>query len=169
MPDLFENSIEIENIFLDFPHYNCFGCSPTHNWGFRLKFFYNNLEDFVFSIVNDPKEEMAGFPGILHGGFQGLLLDEIMFWAVFQKYQKITVTSRINIKYAKTVRTKSPLIIKSKVLKSLKDKIFTVLAWIESNNEKLSEAEGRFVAPNLEQFKEATKNQSIPQKFLKFF
>jgi len=162
-----ENWQEIENIFLDLPNYNCFVCSPFHSYGFRLKFFYDPDEAVVVSPVEPAKDELAGFPNVLHGGFQAMLLDEVMYWAVQHFYKKIPVTASIDVEYQKIVRTREPLLLKAKVVKVLRGRTFDVEGSIESDKEILVSARGRYVVPRLEDFKRLTGLTDVPEKFLK--
>ena len=41
----------------------------------------------------------------LHGGIQATLADEISSWVVFRKFQTSGVTSRMEVRYHKPIRT----------------------------------------------------------------
>ena len=41
----------------------------------------------------------------MHGGIQCALIDEVAFWAMFDKFKKIGLTARIEINYQKKVET----------------------------------------------------------------
>ena len=53
----------------------CFGCGPRNPWGLKLRFEADG--DRVTASFTVP-EEYQGFPGYLHGGVAGALLDETM-------------------------------------------------------------------------------------------
>lgn len=163
-----KNWQEIENLFLEIPNYNCFVCSPIHASGFRLKFYYDPHEKVVVSPVAPAKEDMAGFPRVLHGGFQAMLLDEIMYWAVQHFHLKIPVTASCDVEYLKVVPTGVPLLLKAKVLRALRGRTFDVESWIEKDKDILVRAKGRYVVPRLEDFKRLTGLTDIPQKFLSY-
>jgi len=93
---------EIENIFLDFPGYGCFACDPRNELGLRLKFFADDEKGEVFTKIS-PESHLEGFPGILHGGIQCALMDEVAFWTMFDKYQKIALTTNINMDFMRPV------------------------------------------------------------------
>jgi acyl-coenzyme A thioesterase PaaI-like protein len=160
---------KIDNIFTDFPGYNCFGCSPFHDHGLNLEFYYDPEEVAVVSPISYIKEEFAGFPGILHGGFQGLMLDEIMFWAVYRIYNKLTVTASMNIRFKKPVSTLEPMLLKAKVRESRKNKIFKVEGWLEKGTEILSSGQGVFVVPPRDSFQQAFGENPMPEKFSVLF
>ena len=80
--------------------YNCFGCSPHNDIGLRMQFYEE--EDGIVSYWN-PQIHYQGWNGILHGGIQSTLIDEIASWYVFVKLKTFGVTSRLDIKLKKTV------------------------------------------------------------------
>lgn len=160
--------LKIENIFLDFPNYNCFVCSPSHKNGFRLEFFFDPETQTVVSPVLVAEKDFAGFPGVLHGGFQAMLLDEIMFWAVYHFYNKMTVSGSMEIKYQKPVLMEYPLLLRSRVIKN-SGRIFKTEAFLErEDKEVLTFASGVFIIPRKEEF-EKTLNTALPKKFHNLF
>lgn len=157
----------IPNIFTDFPDYNCFVCSPFHESGFRLKFYHDPEKNRVVSPVFAP-ESMAGFPRILHGGFQSMLLDEILFWTIYQLCGKLTVTASLNIKFQKTVPTETPFLVYGELMKA-SGRIFKVQGGIEQNGLLLTQGEGVFIQPSLEAFQEMAGTKEVPSSFLPLF
>jgi acyl-coenzyme A thioesterase PaaI-like protein len=92
--------IELENPFSRLKSYNCFACNPEHPFGLRLKFFYDDEKEEIFSpICMD--QLFAGFPGILHGGIQATILDETAFWGIWAKHKKSGFTFDLTIRYRK--------------------------------------------------------------------
>ncbi len=57
----------------------CFGCSPTHPSGLKLRF--ERSGDEVFTRWTPP-ERFQGPPGILHGGLVTTLADELAAWTI---------------------------------------------------------------------------------------
>lgn len=156
---------KIENIFHQIPGYNCFVCAPHHQMGFKAEFYHGDGDDFVYTQIN-PSESFVGFPGVLHGGFQGMLLDEIMFWAIFHFYQKITVTGGMEVKYMKTVPVNESFLVKGRVIQG-RERIFKTEGWIEQNGIKLASAKGTFIVPKIEAFKRALGVAELPDIFVK--
>ncbi|HOJ50535.1 MAG TPA: PaaI family thioesterase [Spirochaetota bacterium] len=141
-----QNLIKIENPFTKLEGYNCFGCSPTHEHGLKLNFFYNPDEDCVISFLeNGINNEMSGFPNIVHGGIQSLILDEIMFWIIYHKYKTIAVTATMNIKFKKPLRTNEKIIAKGILKEVLRDKIFKTEGYLLKDNEVLCIAEATYI------------------------
>ena len=65
---------DIRNPFLNRPGYGCFGCSPNNEQGLRMSFAEEG-EEIICSWEPDPR--FAGYGGIIHGGIQATLHDEI--------------------------------------------------------------------------------------------
>ncbi|MBN2363029.1 PaaI family thioesterase [candidate division WOR-3 bacterium] len=87
---------KVKNPFLLLDNYCCFACSPHNPHGLQLQFYEEEGE--VFALF-DAKQRFEGFPGMLHGGIAGTILDEVMFWASFVKMQIMTVTMSMELKY----------------------------------------------------------------------
>ena len=107
---------EVKNEFLDFPDNNCFACHPNNDLGLKLKFFADDETGEVFTKVK-PADHFAGFPGILHGGVQCALVDEVAFWAMFDKIKKIGLTTKVEINYIKKVDSSMELEVRGKISK----------------------------------------------------
>jgi len=80
--------------------YNCFGCSPTNEIGLHLEFWEDGDEMLARW---KPQTRYEGWMGVLHGGIQATLLDEIAAWVVFVKLKTSGVTSEMSINYQKPV------------------------------------------------------------------
>jgi acyl-coenzyme A thioesterase PaaI-like protein len=98
---------DIINPFVDRPGYGCFGCSPGNSQGLRMSFFEDG-EDIVCSWA--PERRFAGYGGILHGGIQATLHDEIASWVVFVKLSTAGFTERLEIDYRNPVRIDAGLL-----------------------------------------------------------
>ncbi len=51
-----------------------------------------------------PEEVYCGYPGILHGGLQAALLDDVMYWAVSYRTATSSVTLDLNCQFRKSAR-----------------------------------------------------------------
>jgi acyl-coenzyme A thioesterase PaaI-like protein len=91
---------KLENIFSRVDGYNCIACGPKHPFGLRLEFFYDEDTRTVSSQMT-PGDLFSGFPGILHGGIQATILDEIAFWGVWAQHGQSGFTYDFNIQYRK--------------------------------------------------------------------
>ena len=104
---------EIDNIFSRLPDFCCFACCPTNEIGLKLKFFFDEETGEAFSRFT-PEERLSGFPGVLHGGIQTTLLDELAFWAVFEAHRVMVVTAEISVRFLESVPTETPLEIRAR-------------------------------------------------------
>ena len=80
--------------------YNCFGCAPDNPAGFHLEFFEDGDDIVTFWQPSAPSQ---GWEGIVHGGIQALLLDEVCGWVVTRKRQTAGVTMSMETRYLKPV------------------------------------------------------------------
>ncbi len=98
---------KISNPYQKIDGYNCFGCSGENSFGLKMNFIEE--EDSV-TCSWEPDSKFQGWIGILHGGIQATLLDEIASWVVFVKLGKSGVTSELKVRYKKTAKmTKQPM------------------------------------------------------------
>jgi len=96
--------------------YNCFGCSPFNKIGLHLEFWEDGDEVLA---KWQPQKLMEGWLGILHGGIQATLVDELAGWIVLLKKNTAGVTSALHIDYLKPVYiTKGEVTIKGKLISS---------------------------------------------------
>lgn len=58
------------------PDNQCFGCSPHNERGLQLEFV--QLDDGTVQSRYEVADHHVGPPGIVHGGIQAVLLDEVM-------------------------------------------------------------------------------------------
>ncbi len=94
--------IKIANPFKDSEGYYCFGCCKENPAGVHME-FYEDGDDVV--CFWKPSAEYQGWVDTLHGGIQATLLDETAAWVVFRKKQTIGVTSGLELKYKRPVKT----------------------------------------------------------------
>ncbi|HRS54413.1 MAG TPA: PaaI family thioesterase [Bacteroidales bacterium] len=92
---------KINNPYNYLPNYNCFACSPFNTKGLKM-IFWEEEEEILCNWVLD--KYFQGYPGILHGGIQATLLDEISSWLVNVKLKTAGFTEKLNVQYIKPVR-----------------------------------------------------------------
>ena len=81
--------------------YNCFACSPYNHAGLQLE-FWEDGNDIVTKWK--PDKQYEGWIGVLHGGIQATLLDEIGGWVVMLKLKTTGVPSEMKVKSIKPVK-----------------------------------------------------------------
>jgi acyl-coenzyme A thioesterase PaaI-like protein len=93
--------IDIKNPFHKLEGYNCFGCAPDNELGLRMHF---RLDGDEVHCDWEPEQHLQGWVGVLHGGIQATLMDEIASWYVFVKLQTAGVTSKMEVRLLKPVK-----------------------------------------------------------------
>jgi acyl-coenzyme A thioesterase PaaI-like protein len=83
------------------PDSPCFGCSPEHPIGFRLRFFKEG-DDIITRFT--PEARYQGPPGVMHGGLVTTLADEIAAWTVIGLRHRFGFTAAIEARLKKPVR-----------------------------------------------------------------
>jgi uncharacterized protein (TIGR00369 family) len=107
-----------QTIVYDDPANRCFGCSPHNAFGLRLRF--QPTADGVEALYQAP-EHFCGAPGVIHGGIQAALLDEVMGVATHasrrdQTFDLVTVDFRLrDLRPAPSGR---PLRVRGRVLRT---------------------------------------------------
>lgn len=125
---------KLTNPYQKDPEYNCFGCSQKHPFGLKLKF--EEEGDYIISKWQ-PSLLYQGWNGVLHGGIQATLLDEIASWVVSAKIGKAGVTADMHIKLKHAVLiTEKPLLLKAKI-KDLNRNLALIEAELYDSENKL--------------------------------
>jgi uncharacterized protein (TIGR00369 family) len=78
--------------------YNCFGCSPHNNIGFKLEFYAEGEEVFASWL---PETKYEGYTNVVHGGLQATLMDEIASWYIYAMLDSAGVTNKLDVQYHK--------------------------------------------------------------------
>lgn len=108
--------------------YNCFACSPNNDIGLHLDFWE---QDEWIGAHWQTRKNLEGWMGILHGGIQATLLDEIGGWVVMVKLKTAGVTTKMNVEYVKPLTvTKGRIVVKGRVL-SVDKRIASIECFIE--------------------------------------
>lgn len=81
----------------------CFGCSPTHPFGFHLAFEREGDDGTVLTHFM-PTTRHQGPPGIMHGGLVSTLADETAAWAVIAKTGKFGFTTSFECRLMRPVK-----------------------------------------------------------------
>lgn len=96
------NARKVRNPYAGIAEYNCFGCDPGNAAGLRLEFF---LEGDEVSSQWTPRRELEGYPGVIHGGIQATLADEMGGWYVHAVLGTAGMTRDLNITYHEPARS----------------------------------------------------------------
>jgi acyl-coenzyme A thioesterase PaaI-like protein len=99
----------------------CFGCGCNNPIGLKLKFI---KEGDTVKTEYTPIKEFQGWPGLLHGGILGCLLDEAMSHAAYTT-GNTCVTASITIRQRQPIKVEVPLLVTAKVTRHRKKIIET--------------------------------------------
>jgi uncharacterized protein (TIGR00369 family) len=115
--------VEIPKVTLnaDLQEGYCFGCGRNNPIGLKLRFTRDG--DSVHTEFT-PDRAHQGWPGLLHGGILGTLLDEAMSNAAYAT-GSTCLTASINIRLRQPVRVEVPLVITARVTRHRKRLIET--------------------------------------------
>jgi len=102
----------------------CFGCGRHNPIGLKLQF---TRDGDAIRAEFTPGKNYQGWPGLLHGGILGTLLDEAMSNIAYAT-GKTCLTASIEIRLKQPVKVEVPLV---------------VTAWITRHRSKLIETAGR--------------------------
>jgi len=129
---------KIHNPFSQREGYHCFGCSLDHLSGLQMSFYEEG--DEIISTW-EPKSQFEGYYGVLHGGIQATIMDEIGSWVVYVKVKVAGVTSSMNVRYHKPVYMAGGAItIRSKILRMRRNLADIQVGIYNKENELCSEA-----------------------------
>ena len=90
--------IPLRNPYAGSATYNCFGCSPDNPVGLKLEFRKRGAE--VTSTWN-PRTDLEGYPGVVHGGIQATLCDETAAWLIHAELGTSGMTRELHTNYLK--------------------------------------------------------------------
>ena len=158
---------EIKNIFLDFPDYGCFACDPRNKLGLGLKFFADDDKGDVFTTFN-PETYLEGFPGILHGGIQCALIDEVAFWTMFDKFRKIALTSKLDMEFLRPVDASSELTIRGRVTETEGRKVSVEVNLLNDKNKICTKSKVDYTIPKREVTYKIIGRDRFTEKFEKY-
>lgn len=97
----------LKNAFTSPRANKCFACSETNDFGLKMKFYDDG--DQIVSIW-EPQPQFDGWQGVVHGGVQATLIDEVGEWFVFTKIGRSAVTMNLDIRYKKPVKSGTGII-----------------------------------------------------------
>jgi acyl-coenzyme A thioesterase PaaI-like protein len=99
----------------------CFGCGCNNPIGLKLKFV---REGDTLKADFTPDKVYQGWPGLLHGGILGCLLDEAMSNAAYAT-GCTCLTASITIRQRQPIKVETPLVVTARVTRHRKKLIET--------------------------------------------
>jgi hypothetical protein len=119
--------------------YLCFACSPENPSGLHME-FYEDGDDIVSFWKPDCYRQ--GWIKTLHGGIQCTLVDEIAAWVILRKLQTTGVTSKMEIKFTKSISTDDPqLTVRARIRDKKRNAVFVEAEIYNSEKELCTRAD----------------------------
>lgn len=138
--------IKVLHQFLRIPGYNCYACSPKRHDGLHLEPIFNEELNIVTDSYRFPKR-CEGFNSVVHGGFIGMVLDEMMGYAAILSKNLLPVTRSMNVKFKLPVMVGVEYKLVSHV-ESENGQIINCKAYIKDMNDVVyAESEGQMYVP----------------------
>ncbi len=80
----------------------CFACGRDNPHGLKLRFY--RVNDTTLGTEFTPPMHWCGWGQMMHGGFHGLLLDEIMSWVAYGLMKcNAFVTKKMTVEYLRPI------------------------------------------------------------------
>lgn len=92
--------IKLKNPYECLPEHGCFCCSSKNPIGLKLNFWYDKVNQTVETRWL-PNSQYQGYHGVLHGGIQSTLMDEVASWSIYILEGTAGVTQSMEIFYSK--------------------------------------------------------------------
>ncbi len=120
---------KIKNPWIGAEGYNCFACCPDNPHGLHME-FYEDGDEVVCRW--QPSVYFQSWIDTVHGGIQATLIDETCGWVISRKFQTVGVTTKMEIRYHKPVRTSAGVLeIRARVVEQRRN-LLTVEAEIRN-------------------------------------
>jgi uncharacterized protein (TIGR00369 family) len=131
-----------EEIVMDGPQDTCFGCGQANHSGLRMRFRRTADGAEADYVVPDAYN---GAPGVVHGGIQAALLDEVMGICAHAAYpDERVVTADLRLRYRRPVATNSPLTIRARISREEGPSLFIDGEIVDEAGDILTGAEARW-------------------------
>ncbi|MFW5693845.1 MAG: PaaI family thioesterase [Alkalispirochaeta sp.] len=91
-----DDAKRVPNPYVGHEGYHCFGCDPHNFAGLQLSF---TKEGETLQSSWEPRPEHEGYPGVIHGGIQATLADEIGGWLIHVVKGTAGMTRDLQISY----------------------------------------------------------------------
>ena len=133
----------IINPWKEVKEFKCFGCCAENDGGLRMQFLESSNGELMCRWT--PQHRFDGWPGIVHGGIQCTLMDEMAAWVVLHDLKVSGVTARLDTKFLKPLSSRTlSIVIKGKLEKN-NHRLAWVDVWIENaEGERCAEAKALY-------------------------
>jgi len=133
-----------ERIVNDGPEDRCFGCGHANPRGLRMVF--RRTAEGIECEYTAP-DHLAGAPGVVHGGVQAALLDEVLGMAAHGPEERLhLVTVDFRLRYRRPAATGAPLRVRGRLVRVEGRDRFLEGEILDGAGEVLTRAEARWRA-----------------------
>jgi uncharacterized protein (TIGR00369 family) len=140
----------------------CFCCGPQNPRGLHLEFAADGPASVHTSFT--APEHWVGWEGVLHGGFQSLLLDETLSWAVFTAIGEDSpfVTAEITLRFRLPVPVGRSLLVRGRMTEDRGKTLIAEGAIVDEDGRVLTEARGTFARISEERVRHLARGAPPP-------
>ncbi len=134
-----------EILINDAPEDRCFGCGHSNDQGLKLEF--RKTGDASVETTYTVPEHFNGQTGIVHGGIQATLLDEVIGMSIhvlLGKERGRIVTAEMKLRYRRPTPTGVPLAVRGRVVRREDSNLFCEAEIVDTDGEVLTQGEARW-------------------------
>lgn len=134
-----------DEIVFDDPENRCFGCSPHNPRGLQMRFRHLGGGEIEARVEAAP--DLAGPPGVIHGGIQAAMLDEVLGVAAHQGLEDgaHVVTADFRLRYRRPAPLEAPLRLRARLTRREGRDLFVEGEILGEEGAVLTRAEARWV------------------------
>ena len=127
---------------------NCFGCGASNERGLQLRF--RLLDDDRVATTVEVPAYLCGVDGIVHGGIQTTILDEVsgvaaQLWLPDGSSDAPCVTAELALRFRRPVSQRGPVTAVARVLRREGRSLFVDAAIVDDDGTELTTATSRWV------------------------
>ena len=134
-----------EEIVNDDPGNHCFGCSPHNEDGLQLR-FVKTQSDVVETSYTAPSK-FCGSEGVIHGGIQAAMLDEVLGVAAHactDDEELEIVTAEFRLSYRSPAPVGRPVVVRGRLVRTDGRDVYLVGEIFGEDGQTLTTAEARW-------------------------
>ncbi len=140
----------------------CFGCGPHNHTGMQLRFFREG--DAVVTTF-EARPGWEGPPGIVHGGLQATLADELGAWTVVGLKGHFALTASLQLRYLRPARMDRPIDGVGRIVEEGDDGRVVVRIDLRQDGKRLLSGTGTYVMPT-RAMAERLFGEALPEAWL---
>jgi|GEM_PF-393867 len=142
----------------------CFGCGPHNPHGLQLKF---EREGEVVRTRFTLGAGYDGPPGILHGGLQAMVADEVAGWTLLGLKGRIGLTTSMQVRYIQSLRLGEEIVAEGRIT-SQGEGVATVTVWLTQGERKGCMVRASFAMADVAKMQEVLQGP-LPPNWDRFF